>query len=162
MQQDPVNDERVVELREEQLVARKEIRQLGEVEIRTEIDTVPARLEVDAFREEVEIEHEPIGQTVSERRDPWQEDDTMIVPVYEEQLVVSKRLVLKEHLRIRRVRTSERQLFEDQVRRERLVVDDEHRMVREQYPTDGDVPREGPDEPKSAGVVETIVRKIIE
>src|SRR5207247_10618278 len=57
--------------------------------------------------------------------------------VYEEQLVVTKRLVLREQLRIRRVRTTERQLFEDTLRRERAVVDDPGRtgLVRELHPT---------------------------
>jgi uncharacterized protein (TIGR02271 family) len=133
-------DERTIELREEQLVARKELREVGEVEIRTEVDEVPGRLEVDALRQEVEVEHVPVGEVVRERVAPWEEDGVLIVPVYEEQLVVSKRLVLREHLRIRRVETSERRLFEDTLRRERLVIEDPNNtgLVHEQYPTDGD------------------------
>ena len=34
-------------------------------------------------------------EAVSERRDPWGEDGVLVVPVYEEQLVVSNRLILK-------------------------------------------------------------------
>lgn len=128
-----------LELREEQLVAHKELRELGEVEVRTEIEEVPGRLEVDAYREEVEIEHEPVGQVVSERGEPWEEQGVLIVPVYEEQLVVTKRLVLRERLRIRRIGTTERQLFEDTLRRERLVVEDPQHtgLVHERYPTGG-------------------------
>ena len=133
-------EERVIELREEQLVARKERRDVGEVIIRTEVETAPARLEVEALREEVEVVHEPVGETVAERTDPWEEDGVLIVPVYEEQLVVTKRLVLRERLRVRRLRTTERQLFEDTLKRERLVVEDpqgaDSRLVREIYPTD--------------------------
>jgi uncharacterized protein (TIGR02271 family) len=125
-------------LREEQLVAHKTLEQVGEVVVRTEIEQVPGRLEVEAMREEVQVEHVPVGQVVSERRQPWEEDDVLVVPVYEEQLVVTKRLVLREQLRVRRVRTSERQLFEDTLRRERAVVDDPGRtgLVRELHPTD--------------------------
>ena len=119
-----------IELREEQLIAHKELRELGEVEVRTEWDLVPGRIEVDAYREEVEVEHEPVGQVVSERGQSWEEDGVLIVPIYEEQLVVTKRLVLRERLRIRRVGTTERQLFEDTLRRERLdhviVLDEQH------------------------------------
>jgi uncharacterized protein (TIGR02271 family) len=130
--------ERTLELREEQLVAHKELRELGEVEVRTEVEDIPRRLEVDAIREEVEVEHEPVGRVVSERDAPWQEDGVLVVPVYEEQLVVTKRLVLRERLRIRRVRTTERQLFQDTLRRERLVVEDpDHTgLVHEVHPTD--------------------------
>ena len=131
-------EERVLELREEQLVANKQLREVGEILIRKEVDTAPARLEVDALREEVEVVHEPVGQSVSERREPWEEDGDLVVPVYEEQLVVTKRLVLRERLRVRRLRTTERQLFEQPVRRERLVVEDPQQtgLVRELYPTD--------------------------
>ena len=125
-----------LELREEQLVAHKDLRDLGEIEVRTEIDEVPSRLEVDAYREEVVVEHEPVGEAVSERATPWEEDGVLIVPVYEEQLVVTKRLILRERMRIRRIGTTERQLYQDVLRRERLVVTDPQQtgLVREQYP----------------------------
>jgi len=130
--------ERVLELREERLVANKELREVGEVVVRTEIETVPSRLEVDAFREEVEVEHEPVGQAVSSRTETWEEDGELIVPIYEEQLVVTKRLILRERLHVRRIGTNENQVFEDTVRREHVVIDDSQqtRLVHEVYPTD--------------------------
>jgi uncharacterized protein (TIGR02271 family) len=149
-------EERVIELREEQLVANKALRDLGEVVVRTEVDTVPARLEVEAIREEVEVVHEPVGDIVSERDEPCEEDGVLVVPVYEEQLVVSKRLVLRERLHIRRVRTTERQLFEDIVRRERLVIEDPQQsgLVHEIYSTeDADSP-DGARGPMDAGAPE--------
>lgn len=167
---------RTLELREEELVAHKELRDLGQVEVRTEVDDVPGRLEVDAYREEVEIEHEPVGQVVSERGQPSEEDGVLIVPVYEEQLVVTKRLVLRERLRIRRISTTERRLFEDTLRRERLVVDDPQHtgLVHEQYPT-GELAGERETEDPSAaghseedeaqpegGVLRQLVRKALE
>ena len=134
--------ERTLELREEELIPHKEMREVGEVVIRTEIEEVPGRLEVEAFREEVEVEHVPVGQVVSERVQPWQEEDTLFVPVYEEQLVMVKRLVLREHLKIRRVRVAEKQLFEDMLRRERVVVEDPTNtgLVHEKYPDDREIP----------------------
>jgi uncharacterized protein (TIGR02271 family) len=138
-------EERTMELREEQLVANKQLHDLGEVIVRTEVDHVPARLEVDAQREEVEVVHEAVGDTVSERAEPWEEDGVLVVPIYEEQLVVTRRLVLRERLRVRRIRTTERQLFEDTVRRERLVVEDPQHtgLVHEMYPTDDDADSPG-------------------
>jgi uncharacterized protein (TIGR02271 family) len=175
---DPTDPEpgHTIELREEQLVAHKELRELGEVEVRTEVEDVPGRLEVDAYREEVEIEHEPVGQVVNERSQPWEENGVFILPIYEEQLVVTKRLVLRERLRIRRVGTTERQLFEDTLRRERLVVDDPQRtgLVHEQYPTgeldnerltDKDTAEVQPketDEQSDGGFLGNLVRKALE
>src|SRR5918912_1830978 len=130
-------EDRVLELREEQLVAHNELRYLGEGVVRTQLDEVPTQLEVDALREEVEVEHESVGQVVSRREEPFEDNGVLVVPVYEEQLVVTKRLVLRERLRIRRVATTERQVFQDTVRRERLVVEDPQRtqLVHEVYPT---------------------------
>ena len=141
-----------LELREEQLVVHKELRDLGEIEVRTEIDEVPGRLEVDAYREEVLVEHEAVGQVVTEREKPWEETDgVLVIPIYEEQLVVTKRLVLRERLRVRRIGTTERQLFQDVLRRERLVVDDPQRtgLLHEQYPISA--PDSGQDVPELNG-----------
>jgi len=164
-----------LELREEQLIAHKDLRDLGEIEVRTEVDDIPGRLEVDAYREEVVVEHEVVGQTVSERDKPWEEDGVLIIPIYEEQLVVTKRLVLRERIRVRRVGTTERQLFQDTLRRERLVVEDPQAtgMVRERYPVDEadegvEAPADEParradgDEVKEGGFFEHLVRRALE
>src|SRR5262249_49784398 len=111
----------------------------------TEVEEVPGRLEVEALRDEVEVEHVPVGETVSERVAPHQEGDVLVVPVYEEQLVVTKRLILREEIHIRRTPTRDHQLFEDTLRRERLVVDDptNGELVRERYPRDETIGERG-------------------
>ena len=113
---------------------------------------------------------EPVGTVVSERDDPWQEDGVLVVPVDEEQVVVTGRLVLRERLRIRRVGTTERQLFQDTLRRERLIIEDPQQtgLVHERYPTDesaGSHPTEEEphaDEHAKGGLLEHLVRKVLE
>jgi uncharacterized protein (TIGR02271 family) len=166
-----VDVDRTLELREEQLVARKDLREVGEITVRTVVEEVPGRLEVEAQREEVEIEHVPVGQIVAERVGPYEEDGVLVVPVYEEQLVVVKRLVLKEHLRVRRVASTEHQLFEDTLRRDRLVIDDPNNthLVHEQYPhlngehDDGDGHADGHDraEHDEGGPLGQLMRKVL-
>ena len=73
-------EDQVIELRQEELVPHKEMQEVGEARIRTWIQEVPARLEVDAYTEEVEVEHVPIGQVVSERREPYQDGELLVVP----------------------------------------------------------------------------------
>src|SRR5262249_15873762 len=105
---DPLTDaQQKLNLRHHDLIPPKELRELGEVRVQKEVDEVPGRLEVDALREEVEVEHVPVGKIVNERVEPWEEDGELIVPVYEEQVVMVKRLVLREQLRIRRVSSTE-------------------------------------------------------
>ena len=159
--------ERTIELRQEELVPRTELHEAGEARIRTWIQEVPGRLEVDAYSEEVDVEHVPIGQVVSERKAPWQEDDVLIVPIYEEQLVVSKRLVMREQLRVRRVGTRRRELFEDTLRRERIEVEDPQHtgLVRERHPTRTESATDvaetrGAD--AEGNVLEQLVRKVFE
>ena len=69
--------------------------------------TVGQREEVvdEAFtREDVSIERVPMNEIVSHASPPQvrYEGDTMVIPVVEEVLVVEKRLVLKEEIRVRR------------------------------------------------------------
>jgi len=119
-----------LELREEQLVPHKEVREVGEVRIRTEVEEVPARAEAEVSREQLRLQHIPVNEAVQDRVAPWEEDGAFMVPVYEEQLVLTKQLVLREYLRVERVPTTERRQFEEMVRRERLVVDDPDHAAR--------------------------------
>lgn len=128
-------DPRTMELRGERIVADKQWRESGEIVIRRVVEEVPGTLELDAVREEVDVERVPVGEVVTERREPWMEGDALVVPVYEEQLVVSRRLILREQLRVRRVRVAERKVFEDTLRQERILIEDPDQtgQVREHY-----------------------------
>jgi uncharacterized protein (TIGR02271 family) len=168
---DATDQQDTMELREERLVARKELEEAGRVRVQKVVEEVPRRLEVDAYYEEVNVEHVPIGRIVQEQEGPREEDGVYIVPVYEEQLVVVKRLLLKEEIRIRRHGATETRLFEETVRRERLVVDDPDGTgrVREHYATErpeGDVVAgDAPDddrEPEHPGLLESLGRKVFQ
>jgi stress response protein YsnF len=80
----------------------------------------------------------PVGRVVSERTQPYQDGDVLVVPIYEEQVVVTKRLLLREELRVRRVVTTQRQLVQDTLKKERAEVEDPSGtgLVHEQYPTE--------------------------
>ena len=150
-------DDRTLELREEELVMRREMQDVGTAHIRTRVEEVPARLEVEAKAEEVEVEHVPVGKVVSERVEPYQDGDTFVVPIYEEQLVVTRRLLLREQLHIRRITTTQRQLFEDTLKRERVEVEDPDRtgMVHERFPTSEPATR-----PPEGGLVNRVRRAL--
>jgi len=161
--------ERTLELREEELIAHKEMRDVGEVRLRTVVEEVPSRLEVEALREEVDVEHVPVGEFVSERREPWEENGVLVVPVYEEQVVVTKRLLLREHLRIRRVPTTESRVFEDTVKRERLIIEEPEgaHLLHERFEVDDRGRERRADEPErhrheDGGLLGRLVRKAIE
>ena len=65
-------------------------------------------VEEDLTHEQVEVERIPIGRTVDAVPPVRVEGDVTILPVVEEIVVIERRLVLKEEVHVRRIRTSER------------------------------------------------------
>jgi uncharacterized protein (TIGR02271 family) len=64
-------------------------------------------VELPLARERVEVERVAIGRPIDAVPPVREEGDTIIVPVVEEVLVVERRLVLKEEVRIRRIHETE-------------------------------------------------------
>ncbi len=64
-------------------------------------------IDEELTHERVEIERVPIGRHIASTPPVRQEGDVMIISVVEEHVVVERRLVLKEEIRIRRVRVTE-------------------------------------------------------
>ncbi len=101
------NEERVIPvIREEAAVRTRKVERGGvrvhkRVEEREEVFTQPVT------RETVHVERIPIGQEVEVAPQVREEGNTLIIPVLEEVLVVEKRLVLKEELRITRQSTTD-------------------------------------------------------
>ena len=73
-------------------------------------------------RESVEVERVPVGQIVDRAPQVREEGDTLIIPVMEEVLVVERRLILKEEVRVRRIRTAERHQERLQLRRQEAMI----------------------------------------
>ena len=73
-------------------------------------------------RETVDIERTTIGRPVDVMPAVREEGDTIVVPIVEEVLVVERRLVLKEEVRIRRVRSTERYQESVTLRHQEAVV----------------------------------------
>ena len=72
--------------------------------------------------ERVEIERVPIGRAVDQIPPVREEGDITIMPVVEEIVVVERRLVLKEEVRIRRVRVTENHRETVMVREQDAVI----------------------------------------
>jgi len=105
----------------EQLVVEKEVVSRGAVHLHKGVETAEQTLQVPVFHEEATIEHmTPEAYNSSGVQDP----DTMVIPIYEEQLVVEKRMVLKEYIRIRKRWVEEQHTVTEALRREYLTVTD--------------------------------------
>jgi uncharacterized protein (TIGR02271 family) len=93
-------------VREQVNVTRREVER-GGVRIHKRVEEREEIVEQPTYREEVTVERVALGQPVEAVVAPRQEGDTLIVPVFEEMLVVEKRLVLKEEIRITKRRIEE-------------------------------------------------------
>jgi len=97
-----------VRLVAEELHVDKETRETGRVRVATRTLSREVAVDETLAREHVSIETIPIGRPVDSMPSVRQEGDTTIVPIVEEVLVVERRLLLKEEVRITRVRSFDR------------------------------------------------------
>jgi uncharacterized protein (TIGR02271 family) len=107
---------------EEELQLRTRPVDAGAVRIRKEVES-------EAFSDDVPYD---IEQADFERTGPLENDSGEIetlpdgsisVPVFEEELVVTKRLFVRERVVVRKTTTTERRRVETELRRERVEVD---------------------------------------
>lgn len=111
---------------EEQLSVTKREVVTGKVRVRTVTDTRQELVRQELRGEDIEVERLPVDRYVDEGAAPPQvrtEGDVTVVPIVEEVLVVEKRLLIKEELRIRRVATTELAEVPVTLRKQRAVVE---------------------------------------
>jgi len=126
---------RRLQLREEELVARKRSVQSGEVDIRTEVVSEQRTLEVPVTREEVTIERHAVDRRPSDR--PIADrSETISVPVSEEQVTVEKQAVVYEEVTVGKRAVQSTEHVSDTVRREEAVIDKEGDVT-----IDGETPK---------------------
>ena len=116
-------EQATVALAEESVALTKERVATGRVEVRTLTDTIEETLQASLDRETVEVTRVPVDRQVETAPPIRTEGDVTIVPVLEEILVVEKRLVLREEVHIRRVRTVDTIETPVTLRRQRAVVE---------------------------------------
>lgn len=92
---------RIPVIREEMDVAKETV-ETGRLRIRTRVSERQEAVQVALERDEYTVERVAVGRPVDAPAEVRQEGDVTIVPVHEEEIVVTRRLVLKEELHIRR------------------------------------------------------------
>ena len=101
-----VEDRAVVALTEEFLTVGKRVEETGVVRVHTRTTERSETVHSETTHEKVAVERIRIDRIVDGPVEVRQEGDTTIVPVLEEVLVVEKRLMLREEVRITRTRTT--------------------------------------------------------
>lgn len=100
-------DTEVIPLVQEELVVSKRLLETGKVRVRTEVQWHTGHARADLFSDHVEVERVPVGREIDAVPPIREDGDTTIIPVVEEILVVEKRLVLKEEVHLKRIRSVE-------------------------------------------------------
>lgn len=113
----------VIPVLAEELEVRKRRVERGGVRIEKHVDERQVVVDEPGFAEEVQIERVAINQAVDEPPVVRYEGETMVVPLLEEVVVVEKRLVLREELRITRHRRPVREPQHVTLKREQATID---------------------------------------
>lgn len=90
----------VVPVAEERLTVGTRPVDLGGVRVRKTVERREEPVEVPLARESIEVERVAVGRPVSSPPAPRYEGSTLVLPVVEERLVLEKRLVLVEEVRV--------------------------------------------------------------
>lgn len=108
---------------EELEVSRREV-ETGRVRLTKKVHERTEVVDEPSWEEEVSVERVPVGEVVDSPPPVRYEGDTMIVPVLEEELLVVKRLIVKEVLRITKRRRERREEpLEVRLRAEEVLVE---------------------------------------
>jgi uncharacterized protein (TIGR02271 family) len=111
-----------VQLREEELLARKQTVQSGQVTVGTDVVTEQQTLEVPVTREEVVIDRHAVNRRPSD--EPISAtSETITVPVREEQVTAEKRAVVYEEVTVGKQSVQQMDRVSDTVRKEVVDVD---------------------------------------
>jgi stress response protein YsnF len=96
-----------------------------ERDVRVQVHTVSHDHLIDESlaHEKVEIERVAIGRPIDAMPPIREEGDTTVISVVEEVLVVERRLILKEEIRLRRVRTTEQHRETVTLREQQAVIE---------------------------------------
>jgi uncharacterized protein (TIGR02271 family) len=120
---DVTGDRDILRLWEESVSFDREQIETGRVRVRVTTREHDETFEVPLTRETVEVERVPIGREIEAIPPRRQEGDVTIVPVVEEVTFVQRKLVLKEELHLRLVRTTEQHRETVSLRRQEAVVE---------------------------------------
>jgi uncharacterized protein (TIGR02271 family) len=117
-----------VQRSEEELRAGVREREAGRVNVKKSVRTEHEVVRVPRRREEVDIERVPVVGEAREASGATEAnigEDEVVVQVFEEEVVVTKRVVLKEEIRLRKRVAWDEETVEVDLRKEEVEVDDQ-------------------------------------
>ncbi len=114
-----------VQRSEEELEVGVREREAGSVNVRKNVRTEREEVRVPRRREEVEVERISVEGESREVPEAEIGEDEFVVQVFEEEVVVSKRVVLKEEIRLRKKVVEDEEVVEVDLRKEEVEIEDQ-------------------------------------
>lgn len=136
------DDDKILRLHAEQLQVSRRQRSGETVRVQTVTTEHGQLVEEPLTHERVEVVRVPVDRIVETVPEIRQEGDVTIMPVVEEQMIVQRRLVLKEEVHVRRIQAST-------LHRETVILRHQEAVITRIQPETGRIDR-------PAGKIETI------
>jgi uncharacterized protein (TIGR02271 family) len=134
---DRSTDSAVIPVMQEELQVGKRVIETGRVRINKTVDERVEVVDEPLVIEDFDIERVPVNRVIDKPAEVEYEGDTVLLPVMEEELVVEKRLILKEIIRVtrrkekinrpQRVRLRSEEVTVERIDGEQSRVEDEER-----------------------------------
>ena len=121
--QDQDQAEQTVPLMEERLTVTKRKKVTDRVRVSTVTETVDSVVPVDFSDVKIDVVRVPIERDIDVVPDIVTEGDLTIIPVVEERIVITRQLVRREEIHIRRTEHRETSDIPVTIRRQRAVID---------------------------------------
>lgn len=116
-------DELHLPIVEERLSVTREEVETDHVRVRTAVDTHEAVIEDTLRSDRLEVTRTPVERPVTEAPAPYQDGDTLVIPIVEERLVIEKRLFVVEEVRVSAVAGQQATRIPVSLRRTRAIVE---------------------------------------
>jgi uncharacterized protein (TIGR02271 family) len=128
--QSPTEDDRtsdktgetVMPLLAEEIAVSKQVVETGRVQVARVTHEREQLIDELLAHDTVEIDRIPIGRPIDAMPAIRDEGDTIVIPIVEEMLVIERRLLLKEEVHVKRVRSTERHQESVTLRHHEAVV----------------------------------------
>jgi uncharacterized protein (TIGR02271 family) len=123
----------VVPVIHEEASVRRRVVETGRVRITKTVETVEETVDLPATHERVNVERVVVERMLDEPVSSYYEGDTLVIPVMEEVVVLQKKLMLREEIRVTKIR-------EESQHQEVVTLQAEHVTVErdDALPSEGD------------------------
>jgi uncharacterized protein (TIGR02271 family) len=119
----PSNGQTILPVVQEDLEIERRVVESGRIRVNKKVETTESVVDEPLVHESYDIRRISVNRIIDDAPKPHYEGDTLVLPILEEVLVVEKRLVLREEVRITPKREEVRDPQTHSLRREHVEVE---------------------------------------